>query len=91
VSQNSKVSPILRGHILNILKAEGLKVSNAVIEFRTNFSFSLRKIQEATQKMTLEGTLSKTVENGVTYYSLTNAASVNEAASGAAAGTTTSN
>jgi hypothetical protein len=80
MSQNSTVSPVLRGHILNILKAEGLKVSNAVIEFRLNFSFSLRKIQEATQKMTLEGTLSKTIVNGSTYYSIMNLTAVNEAA-----------
>jgi hypothetical protein len=87
MSQNSTVSPILRGHILNILKNEGMKVSNAMFEFRTNFCFSLRKIQEATQKMTKEGTLTKTVELGVTYYSVTNPITVNAAASGAAVGT----
>ena len=85
MSMNSKVSPVLRSQIMNTLSVEGIKMSNAVIEFRLNFSYSLRKIQEATQKMAAEGTLAATREAGKMFYSLTNPAAVNEAAQGATA------
>ena len=85
MSMNSKVSPVLRSQIMNTLSVEGIKMSNAVIEFRLNFSYSLRKIQEATQKMTAEGTLTATREAGKMFYRVTNPGATNQAAQGATA------
>jgi DNA-binding transcriptional regulator PaaX len=85
MSMNSKVSPVLRSQIMNILGEDGLEASNTYIEFRLNFSYSLRAIQEATQKMAKEGTLSAIKASGKTFYTLTNPAAVNEAAQGATA------
>jgi hypothetical protein len=87
MSMNSKVSPVLRSQIMNILGEDSLEASNTYIGFRLNFSFSysLRAIQEATQKMAKEGTLSVIKASGKTFYTLTNPAAVNEAAQGATA------
>jgi len=81
MSQFSKVSPVLRQQILNTI-LPGMKVSNAFLENATQKAFSLRKIQEATQKLTQEGTLVKVVEWGITYYSI-NTANTNAAAASA--------
>ena len=82
MSQFSKVSSILRSQILNTIKP-GMKVSNAYLQNATQYAFSLRKIQEATQKLTQEGTLVKVVEYGITYYTVNTA---NTNASAATAG-----
>jgi len=71
MSMTSAVSPTLRQQIINVLKNPlGIGVSNGAIEYRTQYAFSLRKIQEATQKMTKDGTLEKYKSFGVTYYRL---------------------
>lgn len=79
MSQTSKVSPVLRQQILGTFKTvpAGTRISNAYLMNATQYAFSLRKIQEATQKLTNEGVLTKTTDSGVTYYSLTPNAVVN--------------
>lgn len=73
MSQTSKVSTALRSQILNTLKGlpAGTKVSNQYFMTATQYAFSLRKIQEATQKLTREGLLTKTTNYGTVYYTLT--------------------
>jgi hypothetical protein len=70
MSMTSTVSPILRQQIINVLTPSGIQVSNRYLEFRTNYAFSLRKIQEATQKLTRDGLLTKKVYPSGTYYML---------------------
>lgn len=73
MSQTSAVNSTLRQQIINILKpgkttnTTAKQVSNAFIEQSLQFTVSLRKIQEATQKMVLDGTLVATKRG---FYSL---------------------
>lgn len=56
MSMTSKVNPTLRQEILNYLTANGTS-TNTNIYFGVPSVPSMRKIQEATQKMTKDGTL----------------------------------
>ena len=67
MSMTSKVNPHLRQQILNTL-ASGVTASNNAINVRLSFTYSLRTIQEDTQKMTAEGVLTQTKTGRYTYY-----------------------
>jgi predicted transcriptional regulator len=69
MSMTSKVNPHLRQQILNTL-ANGVTASNNAISVRLSFNYSLRAIQEATQKMTKEGVLTLTKAGRYTYYGI---------------------
>lgn len=84
MSLTSKVSPTLRTSILALL-ANGVQMSNAAIEVRLNYGVSTRKIQEATQKMTADGTLVKSKSGAFTFYGIAPKPVATEA-TGAAAG-----
>jgi len=70
MSMTSKVNPILRQEIVDYLAATGYGVSNLAFVNTFGYRYSLRTIQEATQKLTKAGTLTATRENGLTFYSL---------------------
>jgi hypothetical protein len=59
MSQTSKVSPSLRQEIVSFLSANP-NSTNSNIYFGINSLPSMRKIQEATQKLTADGTLVRT-------------------------------
>lgn len=59
MSQTSKVNPSLRKEILNLLDTYG-KGTNTQIYFSLASYPSIRKVQEATQKLTKDGTLVRT-------------------------------
>lgn len=67
MSMTSKVNPTLRAQILALL-AGGVQRTNASIGIYC--SYSTRAIQEATQKMTKDGTLQSKRTAGQTYYSV---------------------
>lgn len=71
MSMTSKVNPHLRQQILNTL-ANGITASNNAINVRLSFIYSLRTIQEATQKMTAEGVLTQTKAGRYTFYGIAN-------------------
>ena len=70
MSMTSKVNPTLRKEIVDYLAATGYGTSNLAFVYTLGNRYSLRTIQEATQKLTKAGTLVKTTEAGFTYYSL---------------------
>lgn len=73
MSMKSKVNPTLQNEILGLLTT-GVQYSNRALWVRLNdFSslsagYSLRKIQEATQKMTRDGLILKSRNYGFTFY-----------------------
>ena len=70
MSMTSKVNPILHKEIVDYLAATGYGTSNLAFVYQFGNRYSLRAIQEATQKLTKDGTLLKTTENGLTFYSI---------------------
>src|SRR5258708_104572 len=84
MSMTSRVNPTLASAILNILAGGlvgGLQSSNGFLLYRLNITrpyytseYSLRIVQEATQKMTKEGVLASKRDNGTTYYFVPKAA-----------------
>ena len=70
MSMTSKVNPTLRQEIVDYLAATGYGTSNLAFVYTFGNRYSLRTIQEATQKLTKAGTLIATRENGLTFYSL---------------------
>jgi hypothetical protein len=73
MSQTSKVNPCLRTRILEVL-ASGVSAGNGWLEYylrdRYTLYYSTRAIQEATQKMTADGTLTKTKAGRYTFYTI---------------------
>lgn len=69
MSMTSKVNRYLRQQILNTL-AGGVTASNNAINVRLSFNYSLRSIQEATQKMTKAGLLTQTKTSRYTFYGI---------------------
>jgi hypothetical protein len=67
MSMTSAVNPELRRQILNTL-ASGIFCSNRSLAFRLGYQFSLRSIQEATQKMTKTGLLHRIKSGRYTFY-----------------------
>jgi hypothetical protein len=67
MSMTSKVNPTLRQEILNLM-ASGIQLSNRAIQSRLGFRYSLRTIQEATQKMRDAGVLTPENIEGYTFY-----------------------
>lgn len=57
MSMTSKVNPILRAAIVKFLASREFSVSNVGIQYGISEFYSLRAIQEATQKLTREGVL----------------------------------
>lgn len=70
MSMTSKVNPTLREEIVDYLAGNGYGTSNLAFVYQFNSRYSLRTIQEATQKMTKDGTLIATREFGFVYYKL---------------------
>jgi len=72
MSMTSKVNPILRANILGSLKLS--PKTNVQLQFsylaNPNRQFSLRAVQEATQKLVADGTLTSRKFLGKTIYSL---------------------
>jgi len=75
MSMTSKVNPALRVLILEFLGEQTYPVPNSTIQFYLPINYSLRAIQEATQKLTREGVL---VRIG-TFYKLAPTASASAA------------
>ena len=67
MSMNSKVKAAVRQAILTFL-APGTTATNNGLKQHVLPSTSLRAVQEATQKMTAEGTLVATRSKGKTWY-----------------------
>jgi hypothetical protein len=67
MSMNSKVSLALRNAIISFLKP-GTSATNQGLKAHVANPFSLRAVQEATQKLTREGVLTQTKSKGKTWY-----------------------
>jgi len=63
MSMTSKVNPILRQAILAFLAKQQYSASNPTIQYSIPLLYSLRAIQEATQKLTSEGILARVGNN----------------------------
>jgi hypothetical protein len=70
MSMTSKVNPTLRQEIVDYLAATGYGTSNQALVYTFGERYSLRTIQEATQKLTKDGTLLQKRESGLTFYTL---------------------
>ena len=73
MSMTSKVNPTLRQEIVDYLASTGYGTSNLAFVYSFGNRYSLRTIQEATQKLTKDGTLLQKRENGLTFYTLNTA------------------
>lgn len=80
MSMKSKVNPTLQQEIVDYLKRTNYGTSNRAFASIFGTRYSLRTIQEATQKMTKDGTLLVNREYGMTYYSLNNTVPVHTSA-----------
>ena len=70
MSMTSKVNPTLRQEIVDYLKQTEYSTSNLAFVGVFGYRYSLRTIQEATQKLTKDGTLLVDREGGLTFYKL---------------------
>lgn len=70
MSMTSKVNPTLRQEIVDYLVSNRYGTSNYGFVYTFGNRYSLRTIQEATQKMTKDGTLTVSRDGGSTYYKL---------------------
>jgi hypothetical protein len=70
MSMTSKVNPTLRQEIVDYLGGTGYSSSNLGLVYTFGNRYSLRTIQEATQKLTREGILVVRRDVGGIYYRL---------------------
>lgn len=70
MSQTSKVNLAVRNAIVTFLSPGTKSTNSGLNNFVFKNTMSKRAIQEATQKLTTEGVLTSTRENGKTWYAL---------------------